>query len=101
MRYNKGPSCNCSGYLRQLSQRNADFSGMGSHKWNVWAHRSETYPDGETAGARLEQIYNLQDALAFGGLICSLFNHADRITMACLAQLVHAIAPIYTRRSGH
>lgn len=39
-------------------------------------------------------MYNLIDALAFGGLICSLLNYADRVRMARLARLINAIAPI-------
>ena len=45
----------------------------------------------------LEEIYNVEDALAFGGACISLLNHADRVTSACLAQLVNAIAPDHDR----
>jgi alpha-N-arabinofuranosidase len=48
----------------------------------------------------LEEIYNVEDALAFGGMCISLLNHADRVTAACLAQLVNAIAPIMTETGG-
>jgi len=69
-------------------------------EWNVWAHRNETFSAWETAAPRLEQLYNLQDALVLGGLICTLLKHADRIKIACLAQLVNVIAPIYTKPFG-
>jgi alpha-N-arabinofuranosidase len=42
----------------------------------------------------------MADALAFGGACLSLLNHADRVTAACLAQLVNAIAPIMTENGG-
>jgi alpha-N-arabinofuranosidase len=48
----------------------------------------------------LEEIYTMEDALAFGGACISLLNHADRVKAACLAQLVNAIAPIMTEDSG-
>jgi alpha-N-arabinofuranosidase len=48
----------------------------------------------------LEEIYNVEDALAFGGCCISLLNHADRVTAACLAQLVNVIAPIMTETGG-
>jgi len=48
----------------------------------------------------LEEQYNMKDALAFGGLCISLLNHADRVRVACLAQLVNAIAPIMTVTGG-
>ncbi len=48
----------------------------------------------------LEEIYNVEDALAFGGMCISLLNHADRVAVARLAQLVNAIAPIMTETGG-
>ena len=42
----------------------------------------------------------MEDALAFGGCCISLLNHADRVTAACLAQLVNVIAPILTETGG-
>ncbi len=69
-------------------------------EWNVWAQRDVKFTSWDYAKPRLEQIYNLLDALVFGGLLCSLLNHADRVRMACLAQLVNAIAPILTQPGG-
>jgi alpha-N-arabinofuranosidase len=48
----------------------------------------------------LEEAYNMQDALTFGGACISLLNHADRVKVACLAQLVNVIAPIMTQTGG-
>jgi alpha-N-arabinofuranosidase len=72
-------------------------------EWNVWyrerrgdavnGHRKE-------APHLLEEIYNLEDALLVGGLIITLLRHADRIKIACLAQLVNVIAPIMTNANG-
>ena len=72
-------------------------------EWNVWyrttggdnvdGHRKE-------APHLLEEVYNLEDALLVGGLINSLLRHADRIKIACLAQLVNVIAPITTNASA-
>lgn len=42
----------------------------------------------------------MEDALAFGGAVISLLNHADRVKAACLAQLVNVIAPIMTETGG-
>lgn len=39
-------------------------------------------------------IYNVEDAIALGGLLLSLLRHADRVKIACIAQMVNAIAPI-------
>jgi alpha-N-arabinofuranosidase len=48
----------------------------------------------------LEEVYTMEDALAFGGACISLLNHADRVKTACLAQLVNVIAPIMTETGG-
>ena len=48
----------------------------------------------------LEEVYNLEDALLVGGLINTLLRNADRVKLACLAQLVNVIAPIMTNANG-
>jgi alpha-N-arabinofuranosidase len=42
----------------------------------------------------------MADALVVGGMLIELMNHADRVKMACLAQLVNVIAPIMTVNGG-
>lgn len=73
-------------------------------EWNVWYRTRrggtrvrEGWP---VAPHILEEVYNMEDALAFGGACISLLNHADRVRAACLAQLVNAIAPILTAPAG-
>ena len=72
-------------------------------EWNVWyRERRGDAVDGHRSEAPhlLEEIYNLEDALVVGGLMNSLLRHADRVKIACLAQLVNVIAPIMTHRDG-
>jgi alpha-N-arabinofuranosidase len=73
-------------------------------EWNVWtrtrggeAPRARSWP---VAPPILEEVYSMADALAFGGACIALLNHADRVRIACLAQLVNAIAPIMTETGG-
>ena len=72
-------------------------------EWNVW-YRTNTGDavDGhrQEAPHLLEEVYNLEDALLVGGLINSLLRNADRVKLACLAQLVNVIAPIMTDANG-
>jgi len=72
-------------------------------EWNVW-YRTTTGDavDGhrQEAPHLLEEVYNLEDALLVGGLINSLLRNADRVKLACLAQLVNVIAPIMTDANG-
>jgi alpha-L-arabinofuranosidase len=72
-------------------------------EWNVWYRaRTGDAVDGhrQEAPHLLEEIYNLEDALLVGGLINSLLRNADRVKLACLAQLVNVIAPIMTDANG-
>ena len=72
-------------------------------EWNVWyRQRSGAAVNGarKEAPHLLEEIYNLEDALLVGGLVITLLRHADRIKIACLAQLVNVIAPIMTNANG-
>ena len=48
----------------------------------------------------LEDIYNFEDALLVGCLLITLLKNADRVKIACLAQLVNVIAPIMTIENG-
>src|SRR5438046_6607674 len=72
-------------------------------EWNVWYRaRSGDATNGhrQEAPHLLEEVYNLEDALLVGGLVNSLLRHADRVKVACLAQLINVIAPIMTNVSG-
>ena len=72
-------------------------------EWNVWYRaRNGDYANGhhQEAPHLLEEVYNLEDALLVGGLLNSLLRNANRVKLACLAQLVNVIAPISTNATG-
>jgi alpha-N-arabinofuranosidase len=72
-------------------------------EWNVWFHTHESDKQIERwaiAPPQLEDIYTLEDALLVGCMIISMLKRADRVKMACLAQLVNVIAPIMTANGG-
>jgi alpha-N-arabinofuranosidase len=72
-------------------------------EWNVWyRERRGDAVDGKKTEAPhlLEEIYNFEDALLVGGLVNTLIRNADRVKIACLAQLVNVIAPIMTNSDG-
>ena len=74
-------------------------------EWNVWyrtrgRNKERTIRNWPIAPPILEEVYSMKDALAFGGACISLLNHADRVRVACLAQLVNVIAPIMTETGG-
>lgn len=75
-------------------------------EWNVWFHSKEKEADirkndpWQIAPPMLEDIYTFEDALLVGLMLITLLRHADRVKMACLAQLVNVIAPIMTQQGG-
>jgi len=72
-------------------------------EWNVWYHSGEADKKIEKwteAPPLLEDIYNMEDALAVGCMLITLLKNADRVKVACLAQLVNVIAPIMTEKGG-
>jgi len=72
-------------------------------EWNVWYRaRSGDAVDGHRKEAPhlLEEVYNLEDALLVGGMLNTLMRHADRVKLACLAQLINVIAPIMANEKG-
>ena len=70
-------------------------------EWNVWYHSNGDYVERwSTAPHQLEDIYNFEDALLVALLLMTLLKHADRVKVACLAQLVNVIAPIMTENGG-
>jgi alpha-N-arabinofuranosidase len=54
----------------------------------------------ETAPRLIEDEFSALDAVVVGSLLLTLMNHADRVKIACQAQLVNVIAPILTEPGG-
>ena len=72
-------------------------------EWNVWYHSIEADKKikfWETAPHRLEDIYNLEDALAVGEYIIAMLKRADRIKIGCMAQLVNVLGVFMTDGDG-
>ncbi|MDO4741291.1 MAG: alpha-N-arabinofuranosidase [Eubacteriales bacterium] len=75
-------------------------------EWNVWYHSNqqdkEVWKQDKWGRALplLEDIYNFEDLLLCGSILNTFLRNADRVKIACLAQLVNVIAPIMTRNGG-
>lgn len=72
-------------------------------EWNVWYHSNEADRKLEKwiqKPHQLEDVYNFEDALLVGSMLITILRHADRVKIACLAQLVNVIAPIMTSDTG-
>jgi alpha-N-arabinofuranosidase len=64
-------------------------------EWNVWYHGGITPRE---PWAEAPPI--VEDALVVGCMLITLIRHADRVKIACIAQLVNVIAPIMTVTGG-
>jgi len=87
----------------QAKKRGKKRIDLSFDEWNVWFHSNEADTKIEKwtiAPPQLQDLYNVEDALVIGALICTLLKHADRVKVACLAQLVNVIAPIMTVNGG-
>jgi alpha-N-arabinofuranosidase len=89
-------------YIKALKRSDKTLY-LSFDEWNVWFHSNEQ--DNKTekwqiAPPLLEDIYTFEDALVVGCLLITLLKHADRVKIACLAQLVNVIAPIMTVNGG-
>ncbi len=89
-------------YLK-AKKRSKKTINISFDEWNVWYH---AFPENakakkwEIGPAFNEDIYNFEDALLVGSMLISLLRHADRVKVACQAQLVNVIAPIMTENGG-
>ena len=63
------------------------YRGVNENPWRI-------------APPLFEVPYTLQDALVVGLMLITLLRHADRVKIACMAQLVNTIAPIRTAAGG-
>jgi len=90
----------------KAKKRSKKRINLSFDEWNVWYHSNEAdhnimdnHPWQMTPGM-LEDTYNFEDALLVGLMLIVFMKHADRVKIACLAQLINVIAPIMTDANG-
>jgi alpha-N-arabinofuranosidase len=89
-------------YVKAIKRSNKTVY-LAFDEWNVWFHSNENDKKVEkwqVAPPLLEDVYTFEDALVIGCLLITLMKNADRVKLACLAQLVNVIAPIMTKNGG-
>ncbi len=87
----------------KAKKRKSKSINLSFDEWNVWYHSNNQDKKLERwckVPHQLEDVYNFEDALLVAGMMITLLRHADRIKVACLAQLVNVIAPIMTSETG-
>ena len=84
-------------------QRSTKTMRLSFDEWNVWyqkAYHNQPARDWEQAPHLIEDTYSVLDAIVVGSYLITLLNHADRVGVACQAQLANIIAPIRTEPGG-
>ena len=89
-------------YVKAVKRKKKNIN-LSFDEWNVWYHSNEQDKKLEKwveHPHQLEDVYNFEDALLVGSMLITMLRHADRVKIACLAQLVNVIAPIMTSDTG-
>lgn len=92
-------------YVKAKKRSGKDLM-LSFDEWNVWYHHRESDKvymrdrPWEVAPPIGEEAYTMADALLVGSMLMTLLRHADRVKVACMAQLVNALAPIMTETGG-
>lgn len=85
----------------KAKKRSRKKINLSFDEWNVWYHSNEAdrkRDPWEIAPPQLEDVYTFEDAILVGCMLITMIRHADRVKIACLAQLVNVIAPIMTAK---
>ena len=122
-RYSENPNDDPDWYLAEgveIDRVLADYAGaidyvrgrlrsnkrvyLAFDEWNVWyraRHAEHTRGGWSSAPPLLEETYNLEDALVCAQYLTAFLRRADLVKVACVAQIVNAIALVMTRPDGH
>ena len=87
----------------QSSKRGKKRIDLSFDEWNVWFHSNLADREIEpwiVGPPQLQDVYTMEDALVVGCMLNTLIRHADRVKIACLAQLVNVIPLIMTEDGG-
>jgi len=88
----------CSAFIEQAryTQRISHPIGIAYDEWNVW-YRTRTPADRKSG---IEEQYDLSDALAIATYLNIFIRECKSVLIANLAQMVNAIAPVFTNPGG-
>ena len=89
-------------HVKALKRSDKELT-LSFDEWNVWYQQHFPGELGlpiREVGPLIEDTYTVDDAVVVGSLLITLLRHADRVKIACLAQLVNVIGPIRTEPGG-
>lgn len=83
--------------MLRLENRLTNPISIAVDEWNVW-YRTRTKESGGPSFNKLEEHYNLEDALVAAMHFNAFIRHAGTVKMANIAQIVNVIAPVFTSK---
>ncbi len=94
-------------YVKALKRSKKNVK-LSLDEWNIWnysvwnnsGYDERAMDDLEHHPRLLEDRYTYLDTIVFSSLLVTILNNTDKIEIACLAQLVNVIAPIFTEING-
>ncbi len=92
--------------LVKARKRSSKTMMLSCDEWDVWYHNRESDKEmmrerpWQIAPPVTEETYTAADAIAVGSMLLTLLRHAGRVRMACIAQVVNALAPLMTETDG-
>jgi alpha-L-arabinofuranosidase len=84
-------------------RRSPKVMRLAFDEWNVWyqkAYNAAPQRAWERAPHLIEDDFTVADAVVVGSYLTTFLEHADRVAIACQAQLANIIAPIRTEPGG-
>ncbi|HET7397089.1 MAG TPA: alpha-N-arabinofuranosidase [Intrasporangium sp.] len=85
------------------TRRSRKKINLSFDEWNVWYQQDfagHTNLDVERTPRLIEDTFSVADAVAVGGFLNTLIRHADRVKIACQAQLANVIGLIRSEPAG-
>jgi alpha-N-arabinofuranosidase len=91
-----------TGVLRYVKAKNRSQHNvyLSWDEWNVWYKDRSGHGQWTEAPHLSEEVYNLEDALVVAQWLNVFLRKSDIVKIACLAQVVNVISPIYTTRDS-
>ena len=89
-------------HVKALKRSDREIT-LSFDEWNVWyqgGFPGELGLEVREVSPLIEDTFDVGDAVVVGSLLITLLRHADRVKIACLAQLVNVIGAIRTDPGG-
>lgn len=87
----------------KAAKKSKKVMNLSFDEWNVWFPKNNALPQKRTwpeVSERPSDVYDMADVLVVGAMLLTLIEHAERVKIGCIAQVVNLLAPILTEPGG-